>query len=210
MWQALYPPFEAHNVWQRESIIRKQFQSNPSTHLPDVYALPRDHQVASQQMLSPCEDLPWLLDKYRRDVCCITGVPFEMIEGRGVGHETVRKTIASGRLFSTNMHEICRHLQALLKQVYREIYKKDSNVDFLLVPMPRLEVETIADFKVLFEIGALTPDMSIRLSRILLGEEPGAKRKKQKDDKEERPVRPADTIREAWDNKGQTGGGIQG
>ena len=76
--------------------------------------------------------------------------------------------------------------------------------------MPRLEVETIADFKVLFEIGALTPDMSIRLSRILLGEEPGAKRKKQKEDKEERPVRPADTIREAWDNKGQTGGGIQG
>ena len=209
--QALYPPFEAHNVWQRESIIRKQFQSNPSTHLPDVYALPRDHQVASQQMLSPCEDLPWLLDKYRRDVCCITSVPFEMIEGRGMGHETVRKTIASGRLFSTNMHEICRHLQGLLKQAYREIYKKDSNVEFLLVPMPRLEVETIADFKILFEIGALTPDMSIRLSRILLGEEPGAKKRKSKEDaKEETPVKPADAVREAWDNKGQTGGGIQG
>jgi hypothetical protein len=33
-----------------------------------------------------------------------------MIIGRDNGnHETVRKTIASGRIFSTNMHDICRH-----------------------------------------------------------------------------------------------------
>lgn len=43
--QSMFPPFEAHNVWQRESIIRKQFNQNPSTHVPDVYALPRDHQA---------------------------------------------------------------------------------------------------------------------------------------------------------------------
>ena len=35
--------------------------------------------------------------------------------------------------------------------------------------MPRLEIETIQDFKILYEIGALTPDMSVELSRILLG-----------------------------------------
>jgi hypothetical protein len=50
-------------------------------------------------------------------------------------------------------------------------------VEFLLVPMPRLEIETIQDFKILHEIGALTPDMTVKLSRILLGEEPGAARK---------------------------------
>lgn len=82
MGNPLYPPFEAHNVWQREAIIRKQFQNVPSTHFPDVYALPRDHTVATQQMLAPCEDLPWLLDKFRRDVAGITGVPFEMIAGQ--------------------------------------------------------------------------------------------------------------------------------
>ena len=115
--QSMFPPFEAHNVWQRESIIRKQFNDNPSTHVPDVYALPRDHLVVPQPMLKPCEDLAWMLDKYRRDVCGITGVPYEMVAGRDSGgHETVRKTIASGRLFSTNMHEICRHLQNLLTQ----------------------------------------------------------------------------------------------
>jgi hypothetical protein len=176
----IFPPIEAHNVWQREAVIRKQFQENPSNHVPDVYALPRDHQVASQQMLTPCEDLNWLLDKYRRDVCGITGVPYEMIVGRdGGNHETVRKTIASGRLFSTNMHEICRHLQCLLRQVYAQMYRTD-NVEFLLVPMPRLEVETIADFKVLYEIGALTPDMSLKLSKILLGEEPQNRHSKTK------------------------------
>jgi len=211
---SLYPPFEAHNVWQREAIIRKQFQNMPSTHLPDVYALPRDHTVATQQMLTPCEDLPWLLDKFRRDVTAITGVPFEMIIGQDSGRETVRKTIASGRLFSTNMHEICRHLQALLKQVYRFIYRRDAKIEFLLVPMPRLEVETIADFKTLFEIGALTPDMSLKLSRILLGEDVGAKKqrvnkKKDNDGEDEANVRPNEAVKEAWGNKdgrGNTGG----
>ena len=211
--QSIFPPLEAHNVWQRESVIRKQFMDNPSTHMPDVYALPRDHHVTSQQMLSPCEDLPWLLEKYRRDVCALTGVPFEMVVGKDSGgHETVRKTIASGRLFSTNMHEICRHLQALLAQVYRSIYRKDSQVEFLLVPMPRLEVETIQDFKVLYEIGALTPDMSLHLSRILLGEAPTNKRARRNEPKREAQdeprVRPNEAVKEAWDSKGPRDTGL--
>jgi hypothetical protein len=117
----------------------------------------------------------------------------------------VRKTIASGRLFSTNMHEICRHLQNLLVQVYQSIYRKDSNVEFLLVPMPRLEVETIQDFKVLFEIGALTPDMSLHLSRILLGDTPHSKRQRRetRQGKQDEPprVRPADSVQQAWDQR---------
>ena len=110
------------------------------------------------------------------------------------------------------MHEICRHLQALLKQVYRHIYRKDADIEFLLVPMPRLEVETIADFKVLFEIGALTPDMSLKLSRILLGEDTAAKKQrvgnKKKQEDGEASVRPNNAVKEAWDNK--TGWGDNG
>ncbi len=93
-------------------------------------------------------------------------------------HETVRRAIASGRVFSTNTHEICRHLQNLLRQVYCQIYRKDPEaVEFTLVPMPRLEIETIQDFKVLHEIGVLTPDMSVKISRILLGEDPHSRAK---------------------------------
>ena len=173
----IFPAFHAHNVWQREHVIRRQFMDTPSNHHPEVYALPRDHDIVPQPTLQPCEDLQFLLDKYRRDVCALTGVPQEMVVGKdGGGHETVRKTLSAGRIFSTNMHEICRHLQSLLTSVYNRIYgaRPPGAVQFLLVPMPRLEVESIEDFKVLHEIGALTPDMTVKLSRILLGEEPAS------------------------------------
>lgn len=181
MGESLFPPFAAHNVWQREHVMRRQIMETPSTHHPEIYALPRDHDVVPQTRLEPCEDMTFLLDKYRRDVSALTGVPHEMIIGRDHGnHETVRKTIASGRIFSTNMHEICRHLQVLLRQAYCYIYSaKAEDVEFILVPMPRLEIETIDDFKTLYEIGALTPDMTIKLSRILLGEDPSHKPGKQ-------------------------------
>jgi hypothetical protein len=166
----LFPALQARNYFERDLAIRRQME-HPSTHRPQVYTLPRDHDVAEQVMLQPCEDLTFLLDKFRRDISALTGVPHEMIIGRDHGnHETVRKTIASGRIFSTNMHELCRHCQNLLISVYCFIYKaRQESVDFTLTPMPRLEVETIQDFKVLFEIGALTPDMSLELSRIMLG-----------------------------------------
>lgn len=173
--QSLFPPFQAHNVWQREHVMRRQFLEAPSNHHPEVYALPRDHDVVPQATLTPCEDLQFLLEKYRHDVAALTGVPHEMISGKGAGgHETVRKTMASGRIFSTNMHEVCRHLQTLLVAVYCESFKgtRPQEVEFVLVPMPRLEIETIQDIKILHEIGALTPDMVVKLSRVLLGEDP--------------------------------------
>lgn len=177
MGHSLFPPIQAHNVWQREHVMRRQFLEAPSNHHPEVYALPRDHDLVQQQTLEPCEDLPFLLEKFRHDVAALTGVPYEMIAGRGGGsHETVRKTMASGRIFSTNMHEVCRHLQNLLRRVYSAVYHTAvPEVEFVLVPMPRLEVETIQDIKVLHEIGALSPDMVVKLSRILLGEDPARK-----------------------------------
>jgi hypothetical protein len=183
MGDRIFPHFQAHNVWQREYVMRRQFMDTPSNHHPEVYALPRDHDIVAQPTLQPCEDLTFLLEKYRRDVCALTGVPAEMIIGRDNGNpETVRKTLSAGRIFSTNMHEICRHLQRLLASVYMRIYgvKTPESVQFILVPMPRLEIETIQDFKILHEIGALTPDMTVKLSRILLGEEPSTRSKRPK------------------------------
>lgn len=165
-----YPQLEAHNWFERDVLIRKQIE-RPSTHRPQVYTLPRDHDLVQQTMLSPCEDLQFLSDKFRRDICSATGVPYEMVSGKeGGGSESTRKTMASGRIFSVNMHEFCRHCQNLLRVVYCDIYRVEpENVEFILTPMPRLEVESVNDLKILFEIGALTPDMSVELSKILLG-----------------------------------------
>jgi hypothetical protein len=164
-----YPQLEAHNWFERDVLIRKQIE-RPSTHRPQVYTLPRDHDLVQQTMLSPCEDLQFLSDKFRRDICSATGVPYEMVSGKEGGSESTRKTMASGRIFSVNMHEFCRHCQNILGIVYCHIYRVDpESVEFILTPMPRLEVESVNDLKVLFEIGALTPDMSVELSKILLG-----------------------------------------
>ncbi len=51
-------------------------------------------------------------------------------------------------------------------------------MEFILLPMPRLEVESVADMKILFEIGALTPDMSLQLSNIMMGEDIENKRRR--------------------------------
>jgi hypothetical protein len=164
-----YPQLEARNWFERDVLLRKQME-RPSTHRPMVYTLPRDHDLTQQVMLAPCEDLPFLLEKFRRDISSATGVPYEMVAGRQGGQETATKTMTSGRLFSANMHEFCRHCQNILLQVYCAVYKvSDQTVEFIMTPMPRLEVESVNDLKVLFDIGALTPDMSIELSRVLLG-----------------------------------------
>ena len=115
-----FAPLNATNLWTRDAQIKKQFDQGPSgsTHQPDVYTLPRDHDVAQQSMLTPCEDLDFLMSKFQRDVCAVMGVPEEMVRSQARGaQETVRKTMASGRIFSSNMVEVCRQLQELLRQV---------------------------------------------------------------------------------------------
>jgi hypothetical protein len=164
-----FPALEARNWFERDALLRKHME-RPTTHRPMVYTLPRDHDLTPQVMLSPCEDLPFLLEKFRRDLAAATGVPYEMVAGRQGAQETATKTMTSGRLFTSCMNDYCRHCQRLLSQVYAIIYRvSPDDVEFNLTPMPRLEVETIADLKTLFEIGALTPDMSFELSRVLLG-----------------------------------------
>jgi hypothetical protein len=174
----LFAQLAATNLWSRDAQIRKQFETAPGTHQPDVFTLPRDHEVHQQPMLEPCEDIEFLLRKFQRDVCAVMGVPDDMmgVTQRG-GVETAKKTMASGRVFTTNMQDICRYIAQLLWAVYKRIYGKD-NAEFILIPMPRMEIESIADLKVLSEIGAINPDMSLQISQILLGEDIDNKRRR--------------------------------
>ena len=174
-----FAPVGATNLWSRDRQIRQQFEAAGTTHQPDVFTLPRDHDVAQQPMLTPCEDLEFLLAKFQRDVAAVMGIPEEMIRAQSHGgQETARKTMATGRIFSANMTEVCRHLQCLLVAAYERIYGEGAGVEFVLLPMPRLEVESVEDMKVLFEIGAITPDMSLQLSQIMLGEDMENKRRR--------------------------------
>lgn len=165
------PGIAAHNLWSRDTHVQQQFQKSFSAHNPEVYTLPRDHDVQTQPMLTPCEDLSFLLTKFQQDVGAVLGIPFDMIQTHAASRdETVKKTQTSGRLFLAHMHNCCKFINNLLKQVYTAVYHKD-NVEFITVPAARLEIQSIQDLKVLHEIGSITPDMSLYLSTILFGEE---------------------------------------
>ena len=86
--------------------------------------------------------------------------------------------LSQGLFCSINGTECTRQFQKHLDAYYIPFLKVALwaiiifgfiSLEFVLTPMPRLEIETIQDFKILYEIGALTPDMSVELSRILLG-----------------------------------------
>ena len=163
------PSIVAANFWTRDTQIQRQFDRH-SAHVPDVYTLPRDHDIAQQHMLTPCEDIEFLLNKFQRDVASVFGIPHNMLSLVSVSQETVRKTTSSNRLFTAQMVKICSFCCRLLEHVYFHVYKK-RNVEFIMLPLPKMEIESIQDLKVLHEIGAITPDVSLQLSAILLGDE---------------------------------------
>ena len=68
------------------------------------------------------------------------------------------------------MQAMCNTLQELLSDAYKSVYRA-SNASFHLVPMHRLEIQSMEDLKVLSEIGGITPDMSLQLSQLILGDD---------------------------------------
>ena len=193
------PDRHAANLWQRDKAITRQFEG-VGTHQPDVFTLPRDHGVVQQQRLDPCEDLPLMQHKFQQDVGCLMRVPAELLEANTVT-ETTQKTVSTGKLFTSNMWEICKHLQCLLGTVYDEIYGRGAPVQFKMVPTPRLEVQSMQDLKILFEIGVLTKRGQIGLEEVLLGPDIcGGKRPKLghgKRSESEPAVGPADNAEKA-------------
>ena len=164
-------PLQAVNMWTRDTQIRRQF-AGASVHEPDVFTLPKDHDIVPQITLTPCEDIEFLISKFQRDVCAIVGIPEEMVLTRAKARQadTVHRTLAAGKIFTSNMKQVCSHLREVALDAYHRIYGK-RNARFEFIPMPRLEVEKIEDLKILFEIGALNPDASLHLTELLLGEE---------------------------------------
>lgn len=163
-------PLQAMNMWTRDASIRGQVGRAVSGHAADVVTLPRDHDVVKQDMLAPCEDLEFLLLKYQRDVCFVFGVPPPMVASNDKGHETEVRTVAAGRVFSSRMLDLCKQLERLLGEVYLEIYGK-ANARFVVLPLSRIEIQSMDDLKVLHEIGGITPDLGLQLSHLLLGDE---------------------------------------
>lgn len=155
------------NYSARDAQIEDQFQK-PSNHTPTVFNLPMEHDITQLSALQPVESVTELQEKFGRDVCSVIGVPYEMLAGRGKGQgqETSTRAALGGRIFSATIQNICKHLESLMADVYERIYGIEAR--FNLTALPRLDVESIQDLKTLFEIGAITPDAAVNISKVLI------------------------------------------
>jgi hypothetical protein len=145
--------------------------SQPSNHVPSLYNLPVHHKLEQLPPLNPCEDVEFLLDKFRRDVCSLIGVPYDLVHGKsaGSGQETMGRAAMTGRIFGKTITRTCAILADLIRECYSTIYGEDrTTISVFLNPMPRLDISSIEDIKTLWEMGAVTPDVVAQLSEILL------------------------------------------
>lgn len=145
--------------------------AQPSNHVPSLYNLPVHHRLEQLHALTPCEDLAFLLDKYKRDVSSLLGIPYEVAYGRQSGgiDANGQHGDMNGRAFANTVLRVCRNLEGLVQSVYCTLYDAaPADVTVSFSPMPRLDVHSMEDLKALWEMGAITPDVTAQLSEILL------------------------------------------
>lgn len=143
----------------------------PSNHTPCLYNLPVHHRLEQLSALSPCEDVNFLLEKFKKDVASVLGIPSEIAYGKntGLGNGSNEAVDSHNRIFSNMVQQITHHLENLVLEVYSTIYDvPQTDIEVSFTPMPRLDIRSIDDLKTLFEMGAITPDVTAQLSEILL------------------------------------------
>lgn len=159
------------NLGVRSNTLKRQIDQ-PSNHHPSLYTLPVHHRLEQLHALTPCEDLNFLLEKYKCDVTSLLGIPYELAYGKtsNLGNARYKESSEShSRVFSNTIQHISQVLEGLISSVYSKLYDcAEEDVEVFFTPMPRLDIRNIEDLKILFEMGAVTPDITAQLSEVLL------------------------------------------
>lgn len=162
---------DVFNLGVRSNTLQGQI-NQPSNHHPSLYTLPVHHRLEQLHALTPCEDLNFLLEKYKCDVTSLLGIPYELAYGKtsNLGNARYRETSEShSRVFSNTVQNISHVLEGLLCSVYSKVYScAEEDIEVFFTPMPRLDIRNIEDLKILFDMGAVTPDITAQLSEVLL------------------------------------------
>jgi hypothetical protein len=153
--------------------LHDTFQHNSRNHIPSVYQLPNHHHLEQAPELKPVIDISMLHTKYKIDVCSLTGVPPEMVTSVNFNENKSSKSgtqqgTSTNRMFQAKMQNVCNFLKTLMKEVYVAIYRSED-CEFEIIPMPRMEINSIEDLKILHEIGVLQPEHTVDLASILIG-----------------------------------------
>lgn len=158
------------NVHVRDNIMETIVGSKSTYHRPIVYSLPKNSTLQAPPQLTSSYNINDVHLRLANDICSIFGIPFEMV-GRGFSNkQSVTKSTEFGRIFTTNMVTVCKHLQNLLADVYVAAYGGlQEDVQFMLFPSPRLEIKSVEDLTALMEAGVVSRDNAYAMSNMILG-----------------------------------------
>ena len=165
---------------QTMSAVEQTFHNNPSNHREFVYELPPHHHIEPTPVLKPVVDIEYITHKFRHSVCGLLGIPMEMVAADKNQHNESRGNRATSRMFQSKMARMCMFLSELLQETHSHIYKEEAQYN--LIALPRMEIQSIEDLKILFEIGVLQPDHAVKLSEVLLGATGTTQKKRKRSD----------------------------
>ena len=147
--------------------IEEEFLENSGNHPPLLHILPKNYDSQMLGQLNPVEDISLLYNQWTNSVFQLFKIPPKMMIGN-LG--LTKEAGMNQRIFSAEMQQLCMHLRALAGNVYSIIYGEEDphKVNFVIQPAPKIDVESIEDLKMLFEIGSIKPSTAAKLSDTLI------------------------------------------
>lgn len=108
--------------------------------------------------------------KLAKDITSILGIPYELVGGGYSDKEGKKKSMENTRIFTTNMMNVCKHLECLLVDVYTATYGGEKHaVQFVLRPTPRIEIGSVEEIVMLLEAGVVSYENAMGISNMMLG-----------------------------------------
>lgn len=146
--------------------LESEFMADYSSkHTPSLHILPKNYEANLASSLNPCEDINFLQETYISSVYQLFKIPPKFMLSSA---KSAQESSSNSRIFAAEMQHLCRHLNLLSERVYSIIYPETKRIEFCLTPSPKIEIESIDDLKVLFEIGSISPDMARKLSHSII------------------------------------------
>lgn len=158
------------NAYVRDAVMETITSSKHEPHKPVVYTLPKNSRLEQVQHLTPVQDVREMQVKLAKDITSLMGIPYELVGGGYSDKEGKKKAMENTRIFTTNMMNVCKHLEIVMGDVYTATYGGDrSGVKFLLRPTPRIEIGSVEEIVMLIESGVVSAENAMQISNMLLG-----------------------------------------
>lgn len=158
------------NAYTRDAVTETLVGSKLAAHTPIVYTLPKNTTLEQMPRLEVTDDILILQQRLAKSVANVMGIPYEMMSAGYDVNESKKKGLQNDRVFTSNMLDICRHLQNLLQQVYLAVYGgAPSDVRFIMHPTPRISLQSVQDIALLMEMGLVSSKNAYEMANSLLG-----------------------------------------